>query len=160
MKRILFSLSLILCYGLFMMPVGAKSDHSNDDHSSGGQNNNRNSSNSSHDEDDDNSAHVGSGANDNDDNSIDADDNGANTHADHGSSDNVRLCHVPPGNPAAAHTINVGASAVNTHLTQHAGDALGDCVSSADNCADCAYTAADHESGGCAITLECGIRIK
>lgn len=37
------------------------------------------------------------------------------------------ICHVPPGNPANAHTICVGKSAVEPHQTNH-GDAVGACV--------------------------------
>lgn len=37
----------------------------------------------------------------------------------------VDLCHFPPGNPAAAHTITVGPSAVKAH--QGHGDTLGAC---------------------------------
>ncbi len=37
----------------------------------------------------------------------------------------VTLCHIPPGNPNAAHTITVGAPAVETHLGH--GDSLGSC---------------------------------
>jgi hypothetical protein len=37
----------------------------------------------------------------------------------------VTLCHVPPGNPDAAHTVTVGASAVPAHLAH--GDAEGVC---------------------------------
>jgi hypothetical protein len=35
------------------------------------------------------------------------------------------VCHVPPGNPANAHTIHVGEAAVDAHLKH--GDALGAC---------------------------------
>ena len=38
---------------------------------------------------------------------------------------NVAVCHVPPGNPAAAHPIYVGAPAVPVHLGH--GDYLGAC---------------------------------
>jgi hypothetical protein len=37
----------------------------------------------------------------------------------------VTLCHVPPGNPANAHTITVGAPAVRAHLRH--GDTRGAC---------------------------------
>lgn len=39
----------------------------------------------------------------------------------------VELCHVPPGNPENAHTINISVSAVDAHLDNHAGDHLGEC---------------------------------
>ena len=38
----------------------------------------------------------------------------------------VTICHIPPGNPANAHTINVGAPAVDAHLRH--GDTLGACA--------------------------------
>ena len=37
------------------------------------------------------------------------------------------ICHVPPGNPANAHTIVIGCSAVDAHLRNHPGDSLGAC---------------------------------
>jgi len=37
----------------------------------------------------------------------------------------VTICHIPPGNPGNAHTITVGASAVQAHLNH--GDYLGPC---------------------------------
>lgn len=39
--------------------------------------------------------------------------------------DRVTLCHIPPGNPANAHTITVGQPAVKAHLKH--GDTLGAC---------------------------------
>jgi hypothetical protein len=38
------------------------------------------------------------------------------------------ICHIPPGNPANAHTLCVGNAAVRAHLENH-GDTLGPCVS-------------------------------
>lgn len=42
-----------------------------------------------------------------------------------GGEERVTLCHVPPGNPDNAHTITVGASAVDAHMAH--GDYLGPC---------------------------------
>jgi len=48
------------------------------------------------------------------------------TSTDTGENDSkVNVCHRPPGNPVNAHTINVGASAVQAHLAH--GDSLGVC---------------------------------
>ncbi len=38
----------------------------------------------------------------------------------------VKVCHLPPGNPSAAHTIEVSQSAVPAHLAH--GDTVGQCV--------------------------------
>ena len=40
--------------------------------------------------------------------------------------ESVTLCHVPPGNPDAAHTVTVGAPAVPAHLAH--GDVEGECA--------------------------------
>src|SRR5262249_42312296 len=40
-------------------------------------------------------------------------------------SDKVTICHIPPGNPANAHTIDVGEPAVRAHLAH--GDHCGPC---------------------------------
>jgi hypothetical protein len=37
----------------------------------------------------------------------------------------VDICHIPPGNPANAHTINVSVNAIPAHLAH--GDFLGTC---------------------------------
>ena len=37
----------------------------------------------------------------------------------------VDVCHIPPGNPDNAHTITVGAPAVEAHLAH--GDFVGSC---------------------------------
>jgi hypothetical protein len=44
-----------------------------------------------------------------------------------GEFDPVTVCHVPPGNPANAHTIRVGCSALPDHLAH--GDSKGECFS-------------------------------
>lgn len=41
--------------------------------------------------------------------------------------DKVLVCHIPPGNPANAHEICVGAAAVDAHQSHH-GDTLGACT--------------------------------
>jgi hypothetical protein len=47
------------------------------------------------------------------------------------SENKVLMCHVPPGNPDALHTICISRSAVPAHLNRHAGgeslDYLGAC---------------------------------
>ncbi len=65
------------------------------------------------DDDDDDGGGQGQGDDDDDD-----DDDG-------GQGNKVTLCHIPPGNPEAAHTIRVGAAAVSAHLAH--GDTLGPC---------------------------------
>jgi len=37
----------------------------------------------------------------------------------------VDICHIPPGNPENAHTINVSVNAIPAHLDH--GDRLGSC---------------------------------
>lgn len=37
----------------------------------------------------------------------------------------VTICHIPPGNPEAAHTIKIGRSALEAHLAH--GDVIGEC---------------------------------
>ena len=39
----------------------------------------------------------------------------------------VDICHIPPGNPDNAHTINVSVRAIPAHLAH--GDTLGECGS-------------------------------
>lgn len=43
----------------------------------------------------------------------------------HGEDDKVTICHRPPGNPNAAHTITISRSALQEHLSH--GDTLGPC---------------------------------
>ncbi len=42
-----------------------------------------------------------------------------------GPADKAAICHIPPGNPANAHTIHVGAASISAHLDH--GDSLGVC---------------------------------
>jgi hypothetical protein len=43
-----------------------------------------------------------------------------------GSQKKTTICHIPPGNPANAHTLCIGNAAVPAHLDNH-GDYLGAC---------------------------------
>jgi len=45
---------------------------------------------------------------------------------DPGDKHKTTICHIPPGNPANAHTLCVGNPAVPAHLQNH-GDSLGQC---------------------------------
>lgn len=47
-----------------------------------------------------------------------------------GGTTKVAVCHIPPGNPANAHTIVVGEPAVQAHLAH--GDTLGECTDAGD----------------------------
>ena len=52
---------------------------------------------------------------------------GAHLHAcAPGSTKKTTICHIPPGNPANAHTLCIGNAAVPAHLNNH-GDYLGAC---------------------------------
>ena len=42
----------------------------------------------------------------------------------------VTICHVPPDNPADAHTITVGEAAAQRHLDEHPDDTWGECKTS------------------------------
>ena len=51
----------------------------------------------------------------------------ADWHAcDPGNIKKTTICHIPPGNPANAHTICVGNAAVPAHVNNH-GDSIGPC---------------------------------
>jgi hypothetical protein len=50
---------------------------------------------------------------------------GSDNSASPAHSAKVTICHIPPGNPANAHTITVGAPAVKAHIKH--GDTLGAC---------------------------------
>ncbi len=55
---------------------------------------------------------------------------GATTEEGGDGDEGVTLCHIPPGNPANAHTITVGEPAVRAHLRH--GDTLGSCDGSSE----------------------------
>jgi hypothetical protein len=46
---------------------------------------------------------------------------------DPGNTKKTTICHIPPGNPANAHTLCIGNAAVPAHLANH-GDHLGACI--------------------------------
>ncbi len=48
-----------------------------------------------------------------------------------GENEKVTICHIPPGNPENAHTIEISESAVPAHLAH--GDILGECPSESDD---------------------------
>jgi len=43
----------------------------------------------------------------------------------------INICHIPPGNPDAAHTIRISVNALKAHLAH--GDYLGECEEQTDN---------------------------
>lgn len=55
------------------------------------------------------------------------DSNGDEPGGGHGNGNKVTICHVPPGNPANAHTITVSRQGADAHLRQHSGDYMGAC---------------------------------
>jgi|GEM_PF-1379856 len=57
-------------------------------------------------------------------------DDSVDDEEDDGGIHKVTICHIPPGNPSNAHTINVGEPAVEAHLDH--GDYLGVCVDHSD----------------------------
>ena len=70
----------------------------------------------------------------------------------------LTLCHVPPGDPANAHTISVAEAAVGPHLAH--GDQLGECGAGCVTDADCAEedacTLGTCEDGECAyLVVDC-----
>ncbi len=82
----------------------------------------------------------------------------SNVHAAPKSEDQATICHVPPGNPANAHTITVGVSAVKAHIAH--GDHEGACVVSADNCDKCAYSHEDYLMAESSCVSSCGFLVK
>lgn len=56
-----------------------------------------------------------------DDNKRSKDDSGVDAHK------KMTICHVPPGNPANAHTIHISANAWPAHDKNHPGDYVGSC---------------------------------
>jgi hypothetical protein len=57
------------------------------------------------------------------------------------------ICHVPPGNPDNAHTICVGAAAVDAHAEHH-GDAAGACEGDVPDAPDAGAEDPDDGSDG------------
>ncbi len=67
----------------------------------------------------------------------------------------VAVCHIPPGNPANAHVIVIGAPAVPAHLNH--GDTLGACDEPGDDDGgDGGGDSPDGGDGGGGDCAECG----
>ena len=60
-----------------------------------------------------------------------------------GNEKKVDICHIPPGNPLNAHTINISVNAAETHVLQH-GDYLGTCEELFDIIDDCDDTGVEN----------------
>ncbi len=58
----------------------------------------------------------------------------------------VSICHIPPGNPDNAHTINISKKAVDAHLAH--GDVLGACGCTPDDSSEVPPTGDGGTSGG------------
>jgi outer membrane murein-binding lipoprotein Lpp len=79
----------------------------------------------------------GDNEDENDDEIRDEDDeiNGEPANNGHGRrKEKIRICHMPPGNPLAAHTIIIAAPALNAHMGH--GDALDSCKNNDDDDSD------------------------
>lgn len=62
-----------------------------------------------------------------DDGTVDPDDTDLRA-CEPGNTKKTTICHVPPGNPANAHTLCIGNAAVPHHLANHDGDHVGACA--------------------------------
>jgi Tol biopolymer transport system component len=62
------------------------------------------------------------------------DDTGADDGDDDGGNEKVTICHIPPGNPEAAHTITISVNALDAHLAH--GDVEGGCTGEGDDGGD------------------------
>lgn len=87
----------------------------------------------------------------------------ADAHVDAGTvaTDKVAVCHIPPGNPANAHTIVVGEPALSAHLRH--GDVLGACGGEggepdggSDELCQASGESCGGDNGACCFGLTCG----
>ena len=63
----------------------------------------------------------------------------------------VTICHIPPGNPAKAHAITVGAPAARAHIVNH-GDRLGGCcVEASEPCTTSSDCCQDQAALACRV---------
>ncbi len=72
------------------------------------------------DDDDEDKIETRADDDDDDDEKFELDDDNGDDHG------KTTICHFPPGNPANAHTISVGAKAAQSHILRH-GDTMGEC---------------------------------
>ena len=62
------------------------------------------------------------------------------------------ICHIPPGNPDNAHTINVSSNAVSAHLAH--GDSIGDCDDSGSSSKSSSSKSGGSKSGSSEVVEE------
>jgi hypothetical protein len=69
-----------------------------------------------------------------------------------GGQSKITICHIPPGNPANAHTITVGEPAVRAHVENH-GDTLGACQPEPPS--ECLGQCSDLDDLCCSLRADC-----
>ncbi len=59
----------------------------------------------------------------------------------------VTVCHIPPGDPGNAHTIDISENALDVHLAH--GDELGACGTSIESTESCTYAICNADPPAC-----------
>jgi hypothetical protein len=63
----------------------------------------------------------------------------------------VTICHIPPGNPAKAHEITVGAPAARAHIVNHRDRVGGCCVEAGEPCTTSSDCCQDQAALACRV---------